>query len=1052
MSPHPKARRRRVAARAALPLVVAAALTATAAPAVAGTTNPDPTALEKANATLSRTTAAQGMVLLENRSNALPMPASGNVAVFGVGAYKTVKGGTGSGAVNNRYTVSVRQGLENAGYGVTTSDAYWNAMTSAYDTKYGNAGGGIFGPAVDYSSVEQQLTAASVRPKATTDTAVYVLARNSGEGADRADKAGDYELATVEANDITLIGQSYKRVVVVLNTGGVVDTSFFGTVNSSATDPSRGQALDAMLLMSQAGQESGNALVDVLSGKVTPSGRLTDTWASKYRYYPASAGFGANDGNTTTEDYSEGIYVGYRYFDSFYGNIDRANAAGVVTYPFGYGLSYTSFGVKALSVSADQSAVVVKARVTNTGSTWSGRDVVQAYFSAPAGSLDKPYQELGGYAKTGDLAPGASQTVTIRFRTSDMASYDTAKAAYVLESGNYVIRVGESSRNTHVAAKLRLGQTVVTEQVNHEMDDTRPATELTSDRAAFYSYRTQTTELAAAPTYALDARTFVTRNEASELEQTVPVDPSSPYYAIDGGLISTTTAYVDAARPRNWDGTGAAYQPKTGETVQAVTTKRGATLYDVAKGTITMQQFVASLSVQQLADIVEGASAGGTVPQAAGAAGYTTSKYENLGIPGMVLSDGPAGLRLTQQVPTTPTTYQYATAWPIGTLLAQTWDRDLVQQVGTAIGREMRSFGVTMWLAPGMNIHRDPLNGRNFEYFSEDPLVSGSTAAAETLGVQSNPGVGVTIKHFVANNQEANRNAVDEAIGERALREIYLRGFQIAVESAQPMAVMSSYNKVNGTYASADYDLLTDLLRGEWDFKGLVMSDWGGSHNPVATMYSGNDLIEPGGNPDEIRTALQKVAPTLDVTGLPVLAQTTYGNFGTQYRWSLGGLTLDANGDQTVRTTVDASTDLTQVQSTVTTYDEQFSPTTVQRGPYASVDAAYDDLVAILASPAVSAAQRAAIVVTPTYATPGDTSSPVVSYVVTLKGTYPAQFTMRLGDLQRSVSRILNVATQSAPFAALAKAQGVRGIQVGPYTGQVAQATVPATGSGQVTG
>ncbi len=916
---------------------------------------------------------------------------------------------------------------------MTTSRAYWDAMTSAYDAKYGGSTSSPFGQTIDYASVEQPLTSATVQPTKPTDTAVYVVARNSGEGADRSSGAGDYELTQTESDDIKIIGQTYKRVVVVLNTGGIVDTSFFGQINDAAKDPTGGWAVDSLLLMSQAGQESGNAVTDVLNGKVTPSGKLTDTWASKYSYYPASATFGNNDGNDTTEQYSEGIYVGYRYFDSFYKKIDPADPASVVDYPFGYGLSYTDFAVKPLAVTADMHTVTVKARVQNTGSQYSGKEVVEVYFSAPQTGLDKPYQQLAGYAKTDNLAPGASQTVTVRYQTTDMASYDDASAAYVMNAGDYVVRVGDSSRNTHVAAKLRLSRDLTTEQVAHEMNDAKPATELTSDPADFYSYPGEQDELAAAPVHTLDTAGFTTVNNVSAYEQNVAVESSSPYYKIDGSPISSTTAYVDKAQ-KDWQGTGAAYQAKTGETVTKVHTDPHATLYDVAKGKISMKQFVAGLSVDQLSNIVEGASAGGSVPQAVGAAGYTTSKYEDLGIAGMTLSDGPAGLRLTQQIPTTPTTYQWATAWPIGTLLAQTWDRNLVQQVGTAVGKEMRKYGVTMWLAPGMNIHRDPLNGRNFEYFSEDPLVAGLTASAETLGVQSNRGVGVTIKHFVANNQEANRNAVDETIDERALREIYLRGFEIAVETAQPMAVMSSYNQVNGTYSSANYDLLTDLLRGEWNFKGLVMSDWGGSHNPVATMYSGNDLIEPGGNPSEISSNVTKVPPTIDVTGLPVLNITRIPSFSyTAYAWSLGGLVLSPDGASTVSTTVDASTDLSKVQSTVTTLDANLNPTTEHRGPYASVADAYADVVSLLDSSALNATQKAGVTVTPTYQTPGDSSTPVVAYTVTLRGDYE---TMRLGDLQRSAMRILTVITKSAPFQELADAQHVPGINVGSYSEQ----------------
>lgn len=1029
--------RGRAASRAAMALLAATATLLAVAPAAfAAPSDSTPNALEIANANLSRTAATQGMVLLENHDNALPIAKSGNVALFGPGAYKTVKGGTGSGYVNNRYTVSVRQGLESAGYTVTTSATYWDAMTAAYDAKYGSSNGpqGL-GETIDFPSVEQPLTASSVQPTAPTHTAIYVLGRNSGEGSDRSAGPGDYELAQTEFDDIKLIGQTYQHVIVVLNTGGIVDTSFFRQINNMASDPHGGTAVDSLLLMSQAGQESGNAVTEVLDGTVTPSGKLTDTWASKYSYYPASATFGNNDGNTTTEQYSEGIYVGYRYFDSFYKKIDAADPASVVTYPFGYGLSYTNFSVKPLNVTANIHTVDVKARVTNVGSKYAGKEVVQVYFSAPQRGLDKPYQQLAGYAKTDTLPPGASQVVTIRYRTTDMASYDTAKAAYVMDAGDYVLRVGDSSRNTHVAAKLRLGHTLTTEQVNNEMNDATPDTQLTSNPANFYSYHGEARELAQAPVVDLNTTGFRTVNDASPYEQNVPVDSSSPYYTIDRSPISSTTAYVPAGQA-NWEGTGQPYQPKTGETVKNVRTDPNATLYDVAKGKLSLKQFVAGLSVDQLANVVEGASGGGSTPSAAGAAGYTTAKYENLGIPGMTLSDGPAGLRLTQQVTTgNSTKYQYATAWPIGTLLAQTWDRSLVQRVGRAVGKEMREFGVTLWLAPGMNIHRDPLNGRNFEYFSEDPLISGTIAASETLGVQSNPGVGVTIKHFVANNQEANRDNVNEIIGERALREIYLRGFQIAVESAQPMAVMSSLQKVNGTYSSHNYDLLTDLLRGEWGFKGLVMTDWTGyRNNPVATMYSGNDLIEPGGNPTEIVNNILKVTPTIDVTGLPVLNITNVPSIQyTAYTWSFGGLALSANGASTISTTVDKNTDLSNVLSTITLVDANFHPTTTHRGPYSSVADAYADVESLLHSAALNEQQKAAITVTPTYQTPGDSSTPVVAYTITVKGDYE---TMRLGDLQRSATRILNIAMQSTPFQQLAKLQGVKGIHVGPYTGQ----------------
>lgn len=1048
-------RRTRRLLSAVLPLALAASLGLGQGAAVAATTNSDQSALELANAELSGKAALEGMVLLENHNHALPL-AKGTIAVFGVGSYQTVKGGTGSGAVNNRYSVNVRDGLTNAGFSITTSDAYYQAMKTAYDTKYpSGTGGGAFGGGIDYASVEQQLTRTTVRPTAPTDNAIFVVARNSGEGADRKSTAGDYLLTETEINDIQLIGQTYTNVTVVLNVGGVVDTAFYNQINKAANDPDGDLPIDGLLLMSQLGQEGGNALASVLTGDVSPSGKLVDTWASDYSLYPASATFASADGDALNEQYAEGIYVGYRYFDSY----AKTLPANAVDYPFGYGLSYTDFQIDTSSVTANATTVTVKARVTNVGKKATGKEVVQVYFSAPAGSLDKPYQQLAGFAKTDSLKPGQAQTVTIGFNTADMASYDTAKAANVLEAGDYLIRVGNSSRNTHVQATLHLDADVTTEQLSNQDDDATPANELKASRDNFYSYETEADEIAAAPSIALSG--VPTANHASALAQDVTVDSTSPYYVIDKDTISSVKVYLDPAQT-DWEGTGAAYQPKTGETVEAIATNPATTLYDVAKGTASMEKFVAGLNVRQLGNIVEGATVAGSTLSAVGAAGYTTSKYESLGIPAMTLADGPAGIRITQKIATSPVTYQWCTAWPIGTALAQTWNPDLVKQVGAALGKEMKEYGVTLWLAPGMNIHRDPLNGRNFEYYSEDPLITGLNAASVTAGVQSNAGIGVTLKHYAANNQETSRNTTDAVISERAQREIYLRGFEIAVKSAQPMAIMSSYNKINGTYTAGSYDLLTDILRGEWGFKGLVMTDWGGVRAGIVnTMYAGNDLIEPGNAPLAPVNAIVQYPPTIDINGLPVFNKLTLASTGAvSYSWSFNGLTPSATGAVTIDTTVDSATDLTKVPASISTLRSIINNETyTAHAKYASVDEAYKEVKAFMDATPVSsatgftAAQKAGISLSSVqHTTEGDETSPVVAYTVSIKGNYPtAAMTMRLGDLQRSARTILNVAMQTAQFKQLAGIQSVSGISVGSYAAQFDDlATYLTQGKGKV--
>ena len=658
-------------------------------------------------------------------------------------------------------------------------------------------------------------------------TAFYTVSRVSGEGADRTIGKGDYELSEVEYNNIKLIAKNFDKCVVLLNVGGVVDTKFFSEI----------EGVDGLVLMSQAGMEGGNALADILTGKTTPSGKLTDTWAKNYSDYPAATTIGDNDGDNKQEDYKEGIYVGYRYFDTF--NITPA-------YEFGYGKSYTSFDVEPLTVAADENNVSVTVNVTNTGDTYSGKEVVEVYFSAPDGSIEKPYQELAGFAKTDNLAPGESQKLTVTYKTTEMSSYDEAKAAYVMEDGDYIVRVGDSSRNTTVAGVLTLDKDVVTEQLSNQLTLDKNWKDLSKTGKTPYSYKDEAAQIKAAARIALPSAKIKTENNASKIDE------------------KKVTTYLTADAAKDYK----AAENEVVETVDAV--PANTKLIDVYDGKVSMESFVASLDDTQLANLANGISGASTsgdtwgadANSVTGAAGETSQLYFNsLGIPNTVEADGPAGIRVTAETTDKDgnAVYNYCTAFPIGTLLAQTWNTDLVNRVGKAIGEEMVEIGVTLWLAPGMNIHRDPLCGRNFEYYSEDPALTGYVGSAITAGVQSNKGVGVTIKHYITNNQETNRSAVNTSVSERTLREIYLKGFEMVVKSAQPMAIMSSYNKVNGTYACENFDLLTSVPRGEWGFDGMVMTDWGaGNRAGVDTMmHAGNDLVMPGRTQDRMIAALQ---------------------------------------------------------------------------------------------------------------------------------------------------------------------------------------------------
>ena len=662
----------------------------------------------------------------------------------------------------------------------------------------------------------------------SADTAIYVISRKSGEGVDRSSKRGDYLLYEEEKIQLEKLASAYDKLIVVLNIGGLIDMSEIKAI----------PGINAVLLMTQLGNVGGDALADVLTGKVNPSGRLTDTWAANYSDYPASETFSHNDGNVDDEYYTEGIYVGYRYFDSF--GIEPL-------YPFGYGLSYTSFEIHTEKVHTDGDTVSLTVRVANTGSC-SGKEVVQVYCSKPDGTINKPSQELVAFAKTESIFPGEDARINIEFDIRQLASYSENAVEWQIEEGEYVIRVGSSSRSTQLAAVLCFNRTVTTSRLKNLFRDSDSLIEI----------------------------------QAPEMQAQSVTDENNNVPRIDiptDSICCIQAKYSGLRVPFSTDKTCVL------------------TVEDVMAGRCTLEEMVAQMTIEELADYCVGTlRSGGTVVGASsvtipGAAGDTSSiAKESRGIRNLILADGPAGLRLQPvfktdksgnllpggeilgdiQVPFDPsytdensdTYYQYCTAIPIGWALAQSWNLPLLEEIGSMVGKEMKLFGVDLWLAPALNIHRDPLCGRNFEYYSEDPLISGKTAAAITRGVQRHKGCGTTIKHFAVNNQEGNRYFSNSHVSERALREIYLKGFEIAVKESHPMSIMTSYNLLNGTHTANHYDLIQAVLRDEWGYRGMVMSDWFTSQNapdmtgnsdvvyPISAstgcVFAGNDLQMPG--------------------------------------------------------------------------------------------------------------------------------------------------------------------------------------------------------------
>lgn len=677
-----------------------------------------------------------GIVMLKN-DGALPLKQGGTAAVFGRIQLHYYKSGTGSGGmVNVSKVIGITDGLLDAGYKLDEQllNAYreWDEQ-NPFD--YGEGWGGE-----PWSQKEMPLTDELVGGAASrADAAIVIIGRTAGEEMDNKLEKGAFLLSDLEEDMLRRVTSAFDKTVVLLNTGGLIDMSFMDRYPVSA-----------VMYVWQGGMVGGAGTAAVLTGEVSPSGKLPDTIAYEISDYPSDKFFGSGD----MDCYGEDIYVGYRYFETF--------AKDRVRFPFGFGMSYTSFDITASDFKLDGNKVTGSVNVKNTGST-PGREVVQIYCSAPQGKLGKPARVLCGFDKTRTLQPGESQTLSFEIPLESVASYDDSgvtghKSAWILEQGGYVFYAGADVRSASEAYSLTLPETVV-----------RQCKSALGPLTAF--------------------KRMVNSGGKPEFE--------------DVPLTGEAFPHDHAKLP--------AEIPQTGD--------RGIRLADVVNGKNTLEEFTAQLTDYDLSCIIRGEGMGSPKVTAGTAAAFggVSDTLTALGIPCACCDDGPSGMRLDCGTK--------AFSLPNGTLLSSTFDRPLMTELFTFMGLEMHTNQVDCLLGPGMNIHRHPLNGRNFEYFSEDPYLTGEMASAELAGLHSTGAEG-TIKHFCGNNRETRRHFLDSVISERALREIYLRGFENAVKKGGAKSVMTTYGQVNGVWTAGNYDLVTGILRDDWGFDGFTMTDW----------------------------------------------------------------------------------------------------------------------------------------------------------------------------------------------------------------------------------
>lgn len=721
-------------------------------------------------AQFSRKVAAEGAVLIKNEGKILPVREGERISIFGRTQIDYYRSGTGSGgAVNVEYTTNLLDSLRNSKNIKVNEELAKTYEDWMKENPFDNGGGGW--AAEPWHQKEMPLDEGTVAAaRAKSEKGIVVIGRTAGEDKDNADVPGSYQLTCEEKNMISAVCKYFEKVIVVLNVAGIIDMSWMNDASEENTP-------QGIIYVWQGGMEGGNAAADVLTGAVTPCGKLTDTIAYSINDYPSTSNYGGDIKNY----YQEDIYVGYRYFETF--------CPQKVQFEFGYGLSYTDFNIRTTEVKIitkkEREYIQLKAEVTNIGKEFSGKEVVQVYYAAPQGKLGKPAKELAAFEKTKILQPGESEVLTLCFPVSNMASYDDSGITgygfcYVLEEGDYHIYVGNSVRNTveiktDGSAPYHVEETRIIERLEQALAPVEDFTRMTTgEKKEDGTYEIIYTKV---PTLNISLKERIEKNLPETIEQTG---------------------------------------------------NQGIKLQDVYDKKISMEDFIAQLTNEELAIIVrgEGMSSPKVTSGTASAFGGVGDSLLDYGIPIGCTADGPSGIRMESGLK--------ATQLPIGTLLAATWNKNLVEELYIMEGRELLSNQIDALLGPGLNIHRNPMNGRNFEYYSEDPLVTGTFAAAVVRGIMTG-GSNATLKHFACNSQEKSRFAVDAVVSERALREIYLKGFEIAIREGGANCVMTSYNPINGHWAASNYDLNTTILRKEWGFNGIVMTDWWAKMNDVIT-------------------------------------------------------------------------------------------------------------------------------------------------------------------------------------------------------------------------